>query len=437
MNVMNNLSTCVLFALAHTALLAGFMPRQEDKPRAYFALVLALSAAMQTAARLFETRTSLTTYLCTAALYVTMVVFLRLWSGEALLPIAQRAICFLLITESVTLALSYFSQRLLGRDLFRTDPLAAQALSLLGLCLLEAALLALLRRFLPKEPCADRGSLWLSFLSAIPYLFVSQITLWLPLTNEQLTAAVPLMLCASSLLSLLLIVSLEGRLAAERDKRQMLAQQHMMRMAQQQYEMTKTSVETVRRHYHDMKNLLLCLQNAGGSEDARRQITQVLEEIRPYETQLDTGSEVADLLLGEKATVCLQEGIACTVMTDGAALSFIRPLDLVTILGNALDNAIEACRAMPAGAARYIQVRTAQRQGFLLLQVRNSCTGEARMENERFVTTKEDPENHGFGLKNIRRAVHSYGGEMTCAMENQEFTLTLLFPHDIPTKEAN
>ena len=135
-----------------------------------------------------------------------------------------------------------------------------------------------------------------------------------------------------------------------------------------------------------------------------------------------------DVLLGEKLAACQQEGIACTVMADGAALAFIKPLDLVAMLGNAMDNAIEACMHLPKDSARYIQVRTARRQGFILLLVRNSCKGGSSVQDGHFVTTKEDSENHGYGLSSIRRAVQGYGGEMTCRMEDGEFSLTLLFP---------
>ena len=159
-------------------------------------------------------------------------------------------------------------------------------------------------------------------------------------------------------------------------------------------------------------------------------IEKTLSGVQPFERVLETGSEAADILLGDKMAACQQEGITCTVMLDGALLSFIAELDLVTILGNAMDNAIEACRRMPQGAARYIQVRTREMPGFILLHVVNSCTGQARMEGSRFLTIKEDAENHGFGLSSIRHTAESYHGEMACRMEDGEFSLSLIFPRE-------
>lgn len=117
-------------------------------------------------------------------------------------------------------------------------------------------------------------------------------------------------------------------------------------------------------------------------------------------------------------------------MVDGSLLGFIAEIDLIAILGNAMDNAIEACRLISSGQARYIHVRTRQTPGFLLLQVVNSCTGQSRMKDGRFLTLKKDAESHGFGLSSIQYAVEKYHGEMACRMEEAEFSLSLIFPLD-------
>lgn len=141
---------------------------------------------------------------------------------------------------------------------------------------------------------------------------------------------------------------------------------------------------------------------------------------------LDTGNEALDILLSEKLRQCGEKQIVCTVLADGALLRFIHPLDLVTIVGNAMDNAIEACLRVPEGA-RFIQVRTVQQNGFAVLSFSNSCDGEIRTAGRRILTGKQDRENHGFGLANIRRAIEGYGGEMSWRAGDGEFTLTLLF----------
>ena len=415
----------MLFALIHLALLCAFFPRKSGQKRAV--PVLLAGFAMLLAANLLYDRENLRSYLYMLTLYGAMTAFARMWSGISRIAAAQRALCLLLISDCVMLSISHLSIIRCGIDMLRIPSLPWRLLFMLLMSAMCFVMLRILARLLPAEPCADRNSLWLSLLSATPYLFCSEITIWLPVKSSELTPAVPLMVCASCLLSLLLMVSMEGRLCAEREKRHMLAQKHMLELRQQQYEKSKSSAEAVRRKYHDMKNLLLYLEKAS-REDMRAYIERTMGEVQPFERVLDTGNEAADILLGDKMAVCHQEGIACTAMVDGALLSFIDELDLVTILGNAMDNAIEACRLMPAGAARYIQVRTREMPGFVLLHVLNSCTGAARMDGSRFLTLKEDAENHGFGLESIRRTAQAYQGEMACRMADAEFSLSLIFP---------
>lgn len=428
MNLNPSPVTALLLGVMHMALLCCFLPVSSAHTGRKKALILGAGALLLSLLRLFETRDEGVVYLYTLALYALLLPLSAWWSGFSFPALIARTLAFLMLTECTLLSTSYLSILSLGRDIFRSAPLGTQLISILLILFVQGALLLGLRRLFPSRPRVSGMSTLLSVLSSVPYLFSFQITFWLDLSMDQLTFAIFPMLLFSCLLSLMLIVIQERQLYTEQEKRKALAMQHIMELQQRQYAISQQSAQTVRRNYHDMKNLLLYLEQADTREEVREHIRHIFSDIRPYESVLDTGSEVMDILLGEKLAACQQEGIACTVMADGAAFSFIRPLDLVAILGNAMDNAIEACVRLPEDSARYIQVRTARRQGFLLLLVRNSCIGEASVQDGRFATTKEDSENHGYGLMSIRRAVQSYGGEMTCRMADGEFTLTLLFP---------
>jgi len=168
--------TAFVFALTHTALLSRFIPKGNELKKPAATALFALGVLAQSLVRRLDTRASFWAYAYMLALYAVMLVFARLWSGKKLSACAQRTLCFFLLTECAALAVSYFSQRLLGRDLFRSEPLTLQTLAIFLLAAFESLLLYLLHRLLPQEPRADGNSLWLSFLAAIPYLFVSQIT---------------------------------------------------------------------------------------------------------------------------------------------------------------------------------------------------------------------------------------------------------------------
>ena len=118
------------------------------------------------------------------------------------------------------------------------------------------------------------------------------------------------------------------------------------------------------------------------------------------------------------------------VTADMRRLDFIDDMDICIIFGNALDNAIEACKKIENKSERYIHIKNVVLPEYMLLNISNSFSGEFKTENALFVTTKKDSENHGFGLKNIRSSVEKYGGTMTAKAdpEKQVFHLSLLIP---------
>lgn len=342
----------------------------------------------------------------------------------------QQALSFFLLTDCTDTVMRFANMRLLGHDPLRSGPLWQAVLFYLPLTAVQGALLWLLHRLCPAEKLrALRGTALLPcVLAAVPYLFVCQITLWLPLTNEQLTSAVPVLLAGCCVLALMVNISFLGYVRAEEEKHAMLQLRIAADQQRQQYLLHKTAVDSVRQKYHDLKNILLYLEQSSDQEAVRAHIKQILNEVQPYEQMTATGNETVDILLGEKLARCRQAQIACTITVDGKLLDFIQPIDLCVILGNAMDNAIEACTALPDPASRSLSVRCQKRGGFVVLNFRNACIQRTLPEGALPHTTKPDSENHGFGLAGIRSAAEKYGGQMSLRADGGEFVLTLVFP---------
>ena len=98
-------------------------------------------------------------------------------------------------------------------------------------------------------------------------------------------------------------------------------------------------------------------------------------------------------------------------------------LDVSTIFGNALDNALEACAKLPE-EERFLTIRAAPKHEMLVIQIENA----ARTEEQKNGTSKEDPFLHGFGLKNIRQAAEKYDGQCQWELKGGIFTLNILIP---------
>ncbi len=134
--------------------------------------------------------------------------------------------------------------------------------------------------------------------------------------------------------------------------------------------------------------------------------------------------EVVDVLLAEKMKQCQQAGIAFVPYVDGQWLGFMHPLDLCVIFGNALENAIEASLFLDRSQRR-IDLKVSRIKDMIALRFFNSCLPE---DSDCTISTKPDAHKHGYGLKNIRRAVEKYNGSMVIEKKEGHFILQLLIP---------
>ena len=223
-------------------------------------------------------------------------------------------------------------------------------------------------------------------------------------------------------------------------------QQHQnalrMEQMQMQYEMqnAKRALQTnndIRRLYHDMKNHLLAIQGMTKNGEADAYISELYSQLQDYEATVNTGNSVADSLLSEKIERARLDGIRFNVVADFTPFQFMRSVDLVTILGNSIDNAIEALQMLPEGQDRIIYIKTVQYANMAVLRISNQYAGNLEVKEGRLQTGKADPELHGIGLNSIRKAVKRYSGNVETQFENEEKWFRLLIMIPIPENRAD
>jgi len=214
-----------------------------------------------------------------------------------------------------------------------------------------------------------------------------------------------------------------------------LALQHELDVQQQlwlkhkgQYELTAENVELINRKCHDLKHQIAALRQI--SDQSQREATiQALEEsVMIYDSIVETGNHILDTILTEKSLLCEARGITLTCVADGQCLSFMDAVDLYTIFGNALDNAVECVSVLADVERRTIAVSVFSRADLLFIQLENYCEGSLVFGDGLPVTTKERDGNHGFGLKSIRYTAEKYGGFLTLQAEDDIFLLRVTIP---------
>lgn len=201
-------------------------------------------------------------------------------------------------------------------------------------------------------------------------------------------------------------------------------------MVTQKYTELKEVMEKNRQLSHDLKHHMLVLKNykmEGNYEGIDHYIEEIEQEFLETKKRVWTGNQIADLLLEQKKTLAEQEGIAFTIQAVPIAEWLFDDSETCSLLGNLLDNAIEACRRMDDNADKWISVKIESQKQLLFVKVKNSVSEVPVMKNERPMSVKRDKMRHGYGLKSVERIVHKHEGAITYQSEDKAFQVKLLF----------
>jgi len=212
---------------------------------------------------------------------------------------------------------------------------------------------------------------------------------------------------------------------AEKYKQFMLSKQKEYYI--KQFEFMEKSLKERNAEKHDYKNHLSVISSLiqiNEQQKALEYITRIINNYQSAKTFSYSGNLEIDSFINYK----IQEAEKHNVLMN-AELSIpenlqVDPYDMTTILGNIIDNAIQA--ASKVDGDRTIDLKVSYTKGRLLITMTNPFNGELKYENQRLVTLHEDKDNHGFGLSNVNAVLEKYNGTLHIEHTHQTFSITLL-----------
>ncbi|MFG6366492.1 GHKL domain-containing protein [Schaedlerella sp.] len=191
-----------------------------------------------------------------------------------------------------------------------------------------------------------------------------------------------------------------------------------------QYQLMKENIDNVNIKCHDMKQQISMFENRI-DQDALHEIKSI---IHVYDMTFKTGNEVLDVFLQEKLLRCEREQIKMDCIVDGKSVDFIRPADLYTLVGNAIDNAVDAVRKIENPEKRIISLSVRESMNMVLMHVDNEFAGSIEMRGGLPRSTKGDDLNHGFGMRSMYLIAEKYKGTLSVGIEGNIFNLNILIP---------
>ena len=204
--------------------------------------------------------------------------------------------------------------------------------------------------------------------------------------------------------------------------------QMLLEKQYQQYQLSKENIDLLNYRCHDLKHQIQVLRKESDINKREEYLNQMEEDIRRYEVRNMTGNSVLDIVLNAKSMTCSNNGISLTVVADGALLEFMETMDICSVFGNALDNAIESALKLDDKEKRLIHVTVSKQKGFLIICFENYFEGELKLEDNVIRTTKGDEWYHGYGIKSIIYTINKYDGVVNIKNEYNWFVMKIVIP---------
>ena len=209
-------------------------------------------------------------------------------------------------------------------------------------------------------------------------------------------------------------------------KKELLITQQLLHKSEEQYALNKENIDLINIKCHYLKHQI---REFGSKENVDKNAIKELENIiKIYDSNIKTGNEALDLILTEKSLICTKNHILLKFYGDCECLSFMEKVDLYSLFGNAIDNAIEAVSKENDEHLKTINLIVRGVHSLITIRVENYFTGNIILNQEGLpITTKKDRDYHGYGLKSIKYIVEKYNGDFRINIEDNIFSLSILF----------
>lgn len=195
------------------------------------------------------------------------------------------------------------------------------------------------------------------------------------------------------------------------------------------YEEVENMYRQVRGWRHDYKNHIQTMKVHLQNKDYAlldNYLNTLNADLMEIDTVIKTGNVMVDAILNSKLTLAKNKNINVNASASVPEKLTVSQTDLCVIIGNLIDNAIEATMECPDAGERFIRVYIGVFKGQLYISVSNSVGGKISKHSWEYMSTKGS--GHGFGLKRIDATVAKYGGFVNRQDEGDVFATEVMLP---------
>ena len=256
------------------------------------------------------------------------------------------------------------------------------------------------------------------------------VVFWNIMTVYQLSKnTMNIIICVSIFLflsTILLFISYHYNAEKEQALLSLQQEQDKLKTDLAYYNILEQQNSNLRVYAHDTKNHLSAIKNLNTNPEIEMHISQMSESLAEYSKVCHSGNHTLDVVVDKYVTECKINGLNFTFDIKNNNLVNIMPYDTVTILGNLLDNALEAAKQ---SEQKTVLLETDYRNDFSVIIVSNSCDKNPLSDGRTLpLTTQSNKQLHGFGLKSVRNTLKKYNGDISFDYDgkNKIFVVTVM-----------
>jgi len=197
-------------------------------------------------------------------------------------------------------------------------------------------------------------------------------------------------------------------------------------MLQKSLDETEQAFQLWRRSVHDYKNHVIALRQLAADENMegiKEYLNCENELIQKKMFYIKTGNSVVDAIVNTKQRLSEEKGITFIVNAAIPKKCCVREIDMSNILGNLIDNAMEASQGEEEP---YIDLTIRQEKIFLVIKIINQYS---RDFSKNLKTTKKKQKFHGIGIRSVKSIVTKYEGEFSIDKKGTEVVVKILIPN--------
>jgi len=190
------------------------------------------------------------------------------------------------------------------------------------------------------------------------------------------------------------------------------------------------NLDKQRQKSHEYKNKILCIESLIQKqkyEDLKIYLGNICDELQHEQDIIQTNHVIVDAILNTKHSEMVEKNIVFVFKINDLSNIKLSDEDIVVLLSNLLNNAIEACEKCES--KKQIKLKFVSENDGIVISVRNTYEGSLTIEDGKFQTTKAEPDNHGIGIKNVINVVQKNGGSYVIRPNEEEFFFSIIIPN--------